>query len=38
MSSDLANWKLLPPAIVAGRGEEGILSGEWDGGGTYSGE
>ena len=35
VSSDLATWQLLPPAIVAGGNES--LSGEWDAGGVYSG-
>ena len=36
VSSDLATWQMLPPAIVAGEGNES-LSGEWDAGGVYSG-
>jgi sucrose-6-phosphate hydrolase SacC (GH32 family) len=36
VSSDLAHWQMLPPAIVAGAGNES-LSGEWDAGGVYSG-
>ena len=36
VSSDLATWQMLPPAIVAGQGNES-LSGEWDAGGVYSG-
>ena len=36
VSDDLARWQFLPPAIVAGQGNESI-SGEWDAGGVYSG-
>ena len=35
VSDNLADWQLLPPAIVEGGAES--LSGEWDAGGVYSG-